>query len=87
VAAAAEYVGLTAPEADIIGNLRRGRALWKVGARTTMVEHVIAPSEQPLCFTDQRMGIVGSTLATMSDDVSGSPRERPGADRGRSPTA
>jgi type IV secretory pathway VirB4 component len=87
VAAAVEHVGLTTPEADIISHLRRGRALWKVGARTTMVEHVIAPSEQPLCFTDQRMGLVGSTRPVASGDASGSSRQPTAADLGRSTMA
>jgi hypothetical protein len=55
VAAAADHVGLTDPEARIIGQLGRGRALWKVGSRTTLVRHVIAPSEAAFCYTDARM--------------------------------
>jgi hypothetical protein len=55
VAAAVEHVGLTEPEAAIISHLSRGRALWKVGARTTIVRHVIGPSEQSMCDTDARM--------------------------------
>jgi type IV secretory pathway VirB4 component len=60
IASAVEHVGLTQPEARIMGQLARGRALWKIGAHTTLVEHVIAPSEEALCDTDQNMrGISG----------------------------
>jgi type IV secretory pathway VirB4 component len=55
VAAAVDHVGLTDPEARIIGQLGRGRALWKVGSQTTLVRHVIAPSEAAFCDTDARM--------------------------------
>lgn len=54
VAPAVEQVGLTEQEAAIIGHLARGRALWKVGSRTTIVRHVVAPSES-FCDTDARM--------------------------------
>jgi hypothetical protein len=66
VAAAIEHVGLTDPEAAIIGQLSRGRALWKVGPRTTIVKHVIGPSEAALCDTDARM-----TEITGASDLSG----------------
>jgi hypothetical protein len=55
VAAAVDHVGLTDPEARVISQLSRGRALWKVGAHTTLVRHVIAPSESAFCDTDQKM--------------------------------
>ena len=53
--AAATHFGLTDPEARIIGQLTRGRALWKIGSRTAVVHHVIAPSEEAFCDTDARM--------------------------------
>jgi type IV secretory pathway VirB4 component len=53
--AATTSFGLTDPEASIVGQLTRGRALWKLGNRTFVVHHLIAPSEQPLCDTDQKM--------------------------------
>jgi type IV secretory pathway VirB4 component len=55
VAAAVDHVGLTEPEAHVISQLSRGRALWKVGSRTTIVRHLIGPSEAALCDTDERM--------------------------------
>jgi type IV secretory pathway VirB4 component len=47
--------GLTEPEVRIVGQLARGRALWKIGGRTAVVHHVIARREQELCDTDERM--------------------------------
>jgi hypothetical protein len=47
--------GLTDPEVRIVGQLSRGRALWKIGGRTAVVHHLIAPREQQLCDTDSRM--------------------------------
>jgi hypothetical protein len=55
VAPAVEHVGLTEHEATIIGHLSRGRALWKVGSLTTIVEHVMGGSEASICDTDSRM--------------------------------
>jgi hypothetical protein len=52
---AAGIFGLTEPEVRIVGQLTRGRALWKIGGRTAVVHHLIAPSEAVLCDTDERM--------------------------------
>lgn len=53
--AAVAHFGLTDPEARIVGQLTRGRALWKLGGRTAVVHHVIGPSEEVICDTDARM--------------------------------
>ena len=53
-AAVADF-GLTGPEASIVGQLSRGRALWKLGGRTAVVQHVLSPGEQELIDTDARM--------------------------------
>lgn len=53
--AATAHFGLTEPEARIIGQLTRGRALWKIGGRTAVVHHVIGPDEEAICDTDARM--------------------------------
>lgn len=53
--AAAQGFGLTDPERQIVAQLARGRALWKVGGRTAVVHHLIAPAEAVLCDTDARM--------------------------------
>ena len=55
VDAAVAHFGLTGPEASIIGQLTRGRALWKLGGRTAVVQHVLGPSEGPIVDTDARM--------------------------------
>jgi type IV secretory pathway VirB4 component len=53
--AAAAHFGLTEPEIRIVGQLARGRALWKVGGRTAVVHHLMAPSEEGICDTDAGM--------------------------------
>ena len=53
--AAAASFGLTEPERQIVGQLTRGRALWKVGGRTAVVHHILARAEPRLCDTDARM--------------------------------
>jgi hypothetical protein len=55
VSEARELLGLTTTEAALLPRLAKGRALWKVGARTAVVAHVIAPEELHFCDTDSRM--------------------------------
>ena len=55
IAAARELLGLTDTEADLLPRLGRGVALWKVGRRSFLVEHVLGRSEHTLVDTDQRM--------------------------------
>ena len=56
IAATVDHVGLTGPQTHVVGLLGRGRALWKVGRHTTLVEHIVAGRhEVALCDTDQRM--------------------------------
>lgn len=52
---ATDLLDLTATEAALLPRLAKGRALWKVGRQTAVVEHVIAPSERRFCDTDARM--------------------------------
>jgi hypothetical protein len=52
---ATELLGLTAPEAQLLPRLTKGRALWKVGDRTAVVAHVIGTAERWFCDTDARM--------------------------------
>jgi hypothetical protein len=54
VADAADLLRLTGPEAALLPRLGRGRALWKVGDRTAVVDHVLGP-EARLFDTDARM--------------------------------
>jgi hypothetical protein len=55
VARTGELLGLTDTEADLVTQLRRGLALWKVGHRSFLVEHRLASSERWLTDTDQAM--------------------------------
>jgi hypothetical protein len=48
-------LGLTSTEADLITQLPRGVALWKVGERSFLVEHAIGPTEAALVDTDGAM--------------------------------
>ncbi len=50
-----ELLGLTGTEAELVTQLRRGMALWKVGRRSFLVEHRLASEEQWLTDTDQAM--------------------------------
>ncbi len=55
VARMGEQLGLTDTEADLVTQLRRGTALWKVGRRSFLVEHHLASSERWLTDTDAAM--------------------------------
>jgi hypothetical protein len=55
VARTGELLGLTDTEAELVTQLRRGMALWKVGRRSFLVEHRLATGEQWLTDTDQAM--------------------------------
>jgi hypothetical protein len=48
-------LGLTSTEGDLITQLPRGVALWKVGERSFLVEHAIGPTEAALIDTDGAM--------------------------------
>jgi hypothetical protein len=55
IADSRSLLGLTSTEAELVGRLCRGRALWKVGGRSAVVQHVLAPKERAFCDTDARM--------------------------------
>jgi hypothetical protein len=59
VRAARDLLSLSPTEADLLPQLRRGVALWKVGARSFLVQHRLAPDEGPLVDTDAAMGADG----------------------------
>jgi len=48
-------LGLNPTETELLGRLARGRALWKIGGRTAVVQHRIAAHEAAFCDTDTRM--------------------------------
>jgi hypothetical protein len=52
---AVEVLGLSQTESELVPNLRRGVALWKVGARSFLVHHRLSPHETELVDTDARM--------------------------------
>jgi hypothetical protein len=54
---ATKLLGLTHAEATVLSRLCRGRALWKVGAHTAVVQHAIGERERLLCDTDARMSV------------------------------
>jgi hypothetical protein len=54
-ARARQALGLTAGEAALLPQLANGRALWKVGGRTAVVQHRVAATEWPLIDTDARL--------------------------------
>ncbi|HEV2309160.1 MAG TPA: ATP-binding protein [Acidimicrobiia bacterium] len=55
LADARALLGLNPRETEVLGRLVRGRALWKVGARTAVVQHVVGPGESDMCDTDRAM--------------------------------
>ena len=54
--AAADLLDLTPIEAEVVGRLGRGVALWKVGSHSSLVRHQLGPLEHPLVDTDGAMG-------------------------------
>jgi hypothetical protein len=57
--AAADLLGLTSTEVDVLPQLPRGVALWKVGGRSFLVEHRLGPREATLVDTDAAMREAG----------------------------
>jgi type IV secretory pathway VirB4 component len=57
VAEATDLLGLTSTEESVLGRLCRGRAIWKVGEHTSVVQHAIGPAEVGMCDTDQQMNV------------------------------
>lgn len=55
LAATRELVGLSATEAEHVGGLWRGAALWKIGGRSFLVDHRLSRHEWTLVDTDARM--------------------------------
>jgi len=53
--AAAELLSLSATESDLLPQLRRGVALWKVGQRSFLVQHRLSAMERSIVDTDAAM--------------------------------
>jgi hypothetical protein len=57
VADARALLDLTSTEAVILSRLCRGRAIWKIGGRSAIVQHAIGDAERAFCDTDARMAV------------------------------
>jgi hypothetical protein len=55
--AAAELLSLSATETDLLPQLRRGIALWKVGQRSFLVQHRLSTAERSIVDTDAAMTV------------------------------
>lgn len=55
VAGAGELLSLSSTEIELLPRLRRGVALWKVGPRAFLVQHLVGPMERSLVDTDRAM--------------------------------
>ncbi len=55
VTAARELLSLSETEAEVVPQLRRGVALWKVGRRSFLVRHVLGRDERAIVDTDAAM--------------------------------
>jgi type IV secretory pathway VirB4 component len=51
-----DLLGLSSTEAEIVSDLQPGQAIWKVGARSFLVQHRLSATEAALVDTDARMG-------------------------------
>ena len=56
LAVATELMSLSSTEAELLPQLRRGVALWKVGQRSFLVQHRLSRMEHMLVDTDGAMG-------------------------------
>lgn len=52
---AKEMLGINASEAELLPQLGRGQALWKVGNRSFLVDHILGQQEKLIVDTDTRM--------------------------------
>lgn len=66
---AADHFAFSGPEADVVAHLACGRALWKIGDHTALVQHHIAPHERAFSDTDQRMRLSPSGFGISDDEA------------------
>ncbi|MCK4177548.1 VirB4 family type IV secretion system protein [Aciditerrimonas ferrireducens] len=64
LAAARELLGLSSTEARLVPHLGRGRALWKVGGRSLVVQHLLGPADGPVVGTDAAMPAAPTSAAS-----------------------
>jgi type IV secretory pathway VirB4 component len=55
LATAADLFGLNPRETSLVGQLARGRALWRLQQRAAVVHNVLSPTERALFDTDTAM--------------------------------
>lgn len=55
LAALADLLGCSREEIEMLPRLRRGVALWRVGGRRYLVEHLLGPAERAIVDTDTRL--------------------------------
>ena len=72
VADARRLLGLTATEADLVPQLRRGVALWKVANRSFLVEHRMSSVEAELIDTDSAMTTTAAIGAPAPEELAAS---------------
>jgi DNA helicase HerA-like ATPase len=77
VAAARDLLGLSSTEAELLPRLPRGVALWKIGARTVLVEHRVGPEERAIVDTDARMAGKNPELSVTEGSGAGNPSVGP----------
>jgi hypothetical protein len=56
LALASELLSLSSTESELLPQLRKGVALWKVGQRSFLVQHRLSPMERLMVDTDGAMG-------------------------------
>jgi hypothetical protein len=71
VQTAGALLGLNETESDLIPALGRGIALWKVGSRSFLVQHLLGPSERALVDTDGALPKEWSTSGGRTPAIEG----------------
>ncbi len=87
IARAGEQLGLTETEAELVTQLRRGMALWKVGRRSFLVDHQLGSGEYWMTDTDQAMADPGDGGSGPDDGGSGPDDGGSGPDTERLPSS
>lgn len=62
----ADLAGLSGVERDVVAHLPRGIALWKVGDRSFLVEHLVGDGEREIVDTDSAMTDGGAAAEVAS---------------------
>ena len=57
LAEARELLGLSAVATDMLPNLRKGEAIWRIGDHDAVVAHAIGAAEAEICNTDQALAV------------------------------